>query len=280
MAEPEGTPSRPRRVVVALDMSAASRLALEAAAEMAALVGAELHGVLVEDVNLIRLAELPGSVEMGAASLSRRDLDAVRMRRALEGQARDLRRELEGIAGRASVGWTFEVARGAVLEELLRVAEGAGLVALGRSGAGFQRARPGSTARGLARAGRQAVWLQHPSAADGQLVLVCGSEPSVKRVVVAASQLARAVRDGVVLLIVAPTRERAAEIENVAVTELAAAKLTPTRVTHMVGASADDLVTTARRLCPWALVVAADDPHLVPLLEGVACSMLVTAAAD
>ena len=266
-----------RRVMVALDMSTASRRALEAAAEMAALLGAELHGVLVEDVNLLRLAELPGSTEIGIASASRRALDVARMRRTLEGQARELRQELGRIADQASVGWSFDVLRGIVLDELRRAAEGAGVVAVGRCGSGFRRGRPGSTARGLLdHAGHRVVWLQHPAPHDGQVVLVCTSEASARRVVAAAAGLRRAILQGVAVLTVAPTAGRAAEIETVALTELARAQLGPTMARRVVDASSDRVVAAAGSLQPWALVVADDDPRLTSLIDRVPCSVLVT----
>ena len=47
------------RVVVPLDAAAESRHAIETAARLAARAGAPLHGVFVEDEDLLRLASLP-----------------------------------------------------------------------------------------------------------------------------------------------------------------------------------------------------------------------------
>ncbi|HSL81665.1 MAG TPA: universal stress protein, partial [Thermoanaerobaculia bacterium] len=47
-----------RRILVALDASADSAAALEAATALAALFGAELQGLYVEDLNFVRLPEL------------------------------------------------------------------------------------------------------------------------------------------------------------------------------------------------------------------------------
>ena len=49
----------PRRILVALDASAHSHAALAAAVALAARLHAEIEGLFVEDINLLRLAELP-----------------------------------------------------------------------------------------------------------------------------------------------------------------------------------------------------------------------------
>jgi hypothetical protein len=262
-------------VVVAIDMSAASMLALEAAAEIAAIIGAEVHGVLVEDINLVRLAQLPDSAELGVVSASRRELDVEHLERSLAALAGRARHELSQAASRARVAWSFEVVRGAVLNEVLRVAEGAGLVALGRSGASFGRDRPGSTARGVLAAGRQSLWLQHPSGAPGQVVLVCGSDAAPEAAVAAAARLKRAGRDGVAVLVTASTIERAAEVERVVLASLAAHHVTPTTSRLLVVSTADQVVSAVKLLRPGVLVLAANDPHVFRLLDEVSCSLLV-----
>ena len=54
----------PRRIVVALDASSHSHAALAAAVALAGRLQAELQGIFVEDVNLLRLAELPFAREV------------------------------------------------------------------------------------------------------------------------------------------------------------------------------------------------------------------------
>ena len=48
-----------KRIIVALDASAHSQAAMDAAASIAELLEAELIGVFVEDINLVRVAQLP-----------------------------------------------------------------------------------------------------------------------------------------------------------------------------------------------------------------------------
>ena len=52
------------RILVALDESEDHQRVLQSAAEVAARLKAELRGLFVEDVNLLRLAELPCAREV------------------------------------------------------------------------------------------------------------------------------------------------------------------------------------------------------------------------
>ncbi|NIO41266.1 MAG: universal stress protein, partial [Burkholderiales bacterium] len=111
-----------RRILVALDASPHSQAALRAAAELAAELKAELLGVFVEDINLLRLAALPGAEEVVSALGRARALDPVRLERALRLQAAELRRALESVAAETHVRWAFRVTRGRVVNELLSAA--------------------------------------------------------------------------------------------------------------------------------------------------------------
>jgi nucleotide-binding universal stress UspA family protein len=135
-----------RRILVAIDASPQSLAALEAAAELAAGLGAELVGVYVEDINLIRLAALPVVLEIGGASARSRRLDGGRMDRQLRSQAARAAQAMAVAANRAHVRWSFTVARGSIETELLQAAREADLFILGRAGWSGKR-RLGSTAR-------------------------------------------------------------------------------------------------------------------------------------
>ncbi|MGD9028912.1 MAG: universal stress protein, partial [Anaerolineae bacterium] len=53
-----------RRILIALDASSHSIAALRAAARLASSLEAELHGLFVEDINLLRAAGLPMAREL------------------------------------------------------------------------------------------------------------------------------------------------------------------------------------------------------------------------
>jgi|GEM_PF-1161447 len=118
----------PRRIVVGLEAQPRSRAALRAAAEIAARTEAELIALFVEDANLIEWAGLPFAREVGFPSAVTRPLDAAAMERSLRTLAREAERSLAAIAHGTSLRWSYRVARGALMTELLAAAAESDLV--------------------------------------------------------------------------------------------------------------------------------------------------------
>jgi len=148
MPEPEqGKPIR--RILVALDASPHSLAALQVAVDLAAQLGAEVEGLFVEDINLLNLSDLPMARELVVYATHPRRLDRIRMAEQLQLQARMARKALEQLADKAQVPWSFRVARGVIVAELLAAAEEMDLILLGRTGWSNRR-RLGSTALAVA----------------------------------------------------------------------------------------------------------------------------------
>lgn len=103
------------RIVVALDAVSENRAAIGAAARLAARWKMQLHGIFIEDDDLMRLARLPFArqVTLGAGVESLTVEAAERQLRAFAGRARH---ELAASARRHAVEWSFEVVRGAAAE--------------------------------------------------------------------------------------------------------------------------------------------------------------------
>ncbi len=166
-------PNRPngpiRRIVVALDASADSLAALEASAELAAALDAELVGLYVEDVNVLRLVGRTAATEIDLLSGRRRSLGRSDLERQLRVQAARARRTLERTAGGLAVRWSFRTVRGRPSHELL--AEAADLITLGVRGHGPGRG-PGSTVLRLLDATGSPVLVTRRGAALGADVFV------------------------------------------------------------------------------------------------------------
>ena len=111
-----------RRVAIALDASGQSSQALQAAAELAASLQAELEGIFIEDINLIRLAELPFTREIRPASMTEQVVDLQRMEQELRSQARQQRQKLELIAREKGISCSFSTRRGHIKAELMQTA--------------------------------------------------------------------------------------------------------------------------------------------------------------
>ncbi len=172
-----------RRILVALDASEHSLAALEAAAQMAARLQAELEGLYVEDTELLRAAAFPFAQELSSYGGRQRTLDSSRMERTMRARAAALRKALEGTAEKVGVRWTFRTARGRVAHELLAAAEGADMIVVGKAGlATTRRVRVGSTARSVLTGARRTVVVLQRGMAIGRPILVWfdGSSSAVR----------------------------------------------------------------------------------------------------
>ncbi len=139
-----------RHILVALDASPHSLAALRAAVELAARFGAEVEGLFVEDIDLLRLTELPFVCEVRVYSATTRQLNFEELEQRLRAQAGEMRRALRGAAEQAQTPWAFRVVRGAITPELLAAAVEADLVIVGKSGwSPVALRRLGSTAQAL-----------------------------------------------------------------------------------------------------------------------------------
>ena len=83
----------------------------EAVARLAQELQAELLGLFIEDVELLRLAAFPFAVEVGFPSASRRAIDVGALERQMRTQARALEHALAAVLGPAPAGWSFRVER-------------------------------------------------------------------------------------------------------------------------------------------------------------------------
>jgi nucleotide-binding universal stress UspA family protein len=118
------------RVVVPLDAASENRIAINTAARLAARTGAPLHGVFVEDEELLQLAGLPFArqITLGAGAEALTPADVELHQKAAAERAR---RELEAAAGRHRVGCSFEIVRGTAERALAGTGEGDLVVAGG-----------------------------------------------------------------------------------------------------------------------------------------------------
>jgi nucleotide-binding universal stress UspA family protein len=229
------------RILVALDTSARSLAALDTAAALASALSAELTGLFVEDINLLRLAELPFAREVGHASAANRPLEFSEVERALRGQAARIERAMAEAAGRLQLQWSFRVARGQVVPQILEVAEEVDLVVFGKEG----RAAGPAT-----HPGRPAI-----PAAGPVLVLFDGSAAAGQALAMAA-RLAQANGRPLNVLVPAETTEEFQQLRGIASETLRAG---PSQVRYLALAGTDvaHLARTARREKCSAFVLAS-----------------------
>lgn len=203
-----------RRVMVALDGSPSSLAALHVAAELASRFDAELLGLYVRDIHLLRLAELPFAQEISLFSMRTRRLSPEFVRQQLRMQARLARRAMAATAAVAHVRWTFHIEEGIVETQLLSAARETDIILLGRSG-WSKRQRLGSTARAVAERSQQpAIVVQEGTNIRLPLGVVFDGSDAAKRSLEAAVHLLRNRSDYLKVLIVAPNSEVARELQR------------------------------------------------------------------
>jgi len=182
-----------RRILVGLDASPQSLAALRAAVELSVKLEAELLGLFVEDIDLLRLADSPYARDLLLPTAKEMPLDRSSMERKFKAQAEQVRRALEAVASQAKATWSFRVVRGSVPSEILTAAAECDLLALGRVGWSLvKKSGIGSTALAALSEAVPALLLSSGATLGEHPILVwCDGTPASERAVLVASELAR-----------------------------------------------------------------------------------------
>ena len=268
-----------RRILVALDTSHHSLAALEAAAELAATLEAELEGLFVEDVNLLRLAALPMAREVRYPFVATRELDRARMERQLRAQATQARRALAAACQTRKVKWSFRVVRGKVSPQVLEAALGADLLSLGKASRPLtRRVRLGSTARAAtARAPGSVLLLQRDVPIHPPIIVTYDGSPAARQALATAVPFAHKAGKHLTILILADTREAAKQLRAQVAERLRGVDLS-LRYQRMADASAAALAHKVRAegsglLVLTGTILPAEALHT--LLDDIECPVLL-----
>jgi nucleotide-binding universal stress UspA family protein len=186
-----------KRILVALDASAANRSALQTAALLANQLQAELQALFVEDINLLHLAELPFAREMMFGSRDSRQITLATMERQIQAQASQLRQLVAATAQQNQIKVDFRILRGQISNELLLASQQMDLLILGKNTQLLQQSvKLGRVAQEvLAAVNCNVLLLQHGTPIERPVaVLFDGSEAS-QRALQLAMQLAHGDHD-------------------------------------------------------------------------------------
>jgi hypothetical protein len=197
-AKTSGTRSR---VIVAIGPASPDPPALIAAAQLAQSAGAELAALFVEDINLLRLAQLPFAQEIGMASATMRRLVAADVERALKRQAEELRGALAEMAHAARLDWTFATARGRPARVLLEAAGEGDYVVLAST---VVRTLPHADLASAVRNALRVPWQGARPRHSRTVAAVLQPGPGAMRALVAAHQLALSSAAGLTLVLAGP----------------------------------------------------------------------------
>lgn len=206
------------RVLILLDGSRLSLAALEAAAEIAAGRNAEVLGVFVEEINLLRTAGYGFAQEIGGSSGLSRPLEKAALEARMQAQAEQARRALRQTMARRGLVQTLQLCRGRVAEEVLRLVQPDDLVVLGRAGwSAIHGTRLGSTARTLLRQapGEVLLWTEpRPQRQSRVVVLLNHDQGANHRALRVGAELARRSQQPLSVLIRSQPEEDQALVED------------------------------------------------------------------
>jgi nucleotide-binding universal stress UspA family protein len=252
-----------RRILVALDASTHSLAALEAAANLAASLHAELIGLYVEDENLLHFAGLPFAQEVRSPTAHRRSIDSDRMEQELRLEASQARHALELAADRVSARWSFRIVRGQVTEVVLAAALEADLLAMGRVGRPLlSRSRLGSTARAAStKTGRSVLLIRDGSDLSYPVLVTYDGSVAARRSLAFAAKLARASGDDLNVLLLANTKEEA-DLLNKEMSEWLKENNLSARTQWMPLATVANLAKTVQAAENCVLVLGGETPLL------------------
>jgi nucleotide-binding universal stress UspA family protein len=256
-----------RRILLAIDGSPHSLAAMQAAVDLSAGLDAELIAVFVEDLNLLRMAQLPIASEVSHYTASIHRLKPERIRRQLKAQAAQARSALARQARLQRVAWEFLVLRGDISLELLAKAEGADLMILGKAGWSRGR-RVGSTTRLVIRDAPSFVLiLQHGAHWARPVVLVHDGSPSSQRGLDVAQVLAEQSGQPLTVMIVARKDADALDLERGVVARLGL-DASDVSFFRVLASRSDDLARLVRNM-DCLLILPANLPGMEgdPLID-------------
>lgn len=270
-----------RRILVALDTSTSSLAALQAAVGLASALQAELIGLFVEDVNLMRLAGLPFAQELRWPAARRQGLNEGQMEQQLRLRAAQARRALAMAADQMEVTWTFRVVRGQVTQEVLQACLEVDLLSLGRTGLmTLRRSRMGSTAReAAARSPKPVLLAQETSEMEWPVVVTYDGSVLARRGLAAGVRLAQRYGNNLIVLLLGESRESASLLAAAAQQQIGPAPL-HTDFRYVELGNSEDLVAKLRQESCSLVILAGETPPLQgdalqALLDGLECPVMV-----
>jgi nucleotide-binding universal stress UspA family protein len=204
------------RILIGLDTSHHSLAALRAAAELARNLGAELHGIFVEDVNLLRVAELRIAQELQFPFATHAKLNPGRMRRQLRAQAQQARQALSSICEEERIEWSFQVVRGDVSAAVLEEAAKADLLCVGRASRPvMHQPNMGSTAEAAAtEAPRCVLLISRDKQIHAPIAVLYDASPSTEPSLQLAAKLAQGMGGLLSVLVPAAVLDASEQIQK------------------------------------------------------------------
>ena len=268
-----------QRILIALDTSHHSLAALQAGAKLASSLGAELHGIFVEDVNLLRVAGLPAAIELQFPFAREARLNPGRMRRQLRAQARQARQAISSVSKRERIEWSFQVVRGDVSAKVLEEAAKADILCVGRvSRPVMHQPNIGSTAEAAATdAPRPVLLISRDKRIHSPIAVLYDGSADTKQALLLAAELAQDMR-GLLSVLVPATASGSSEEIQKRITETLDAEDLVVRYRELSGSGVMSLIDAVRTEGTGLLVFSSSflpTNGVMKLLNEVDCPVLL-----
>lgn len=213
------------RIIVAVDTSTENVRSLEAAADFAALLQAELVALFVENPELERLERLSTTRKINLPQGFGSSIDPGSMRREIEAHANRARQLLARASDQRHLEWTFEHVRGSISQHIDELVVQGDLVvaeSAGRSVSPGLRMEP-STRQAVEGIEQPVLYLQKGPVPTRSVVAVYDDSPEAEGVLDAALHLLGGPVSLLTVLLAAESREEADELRERAEETLTAA---------------------------------------------------------
>jgi nucleotide-binding universal stress UspA family protein len=170
-----------RRILVAIDTSSHSEAALNAAAVLAKKMKAQIHGLFVQDETWRKICKLPSVTCVNELTGHSQTLEEQSLEEQINLLKRRLRRQLRTISRENKITHTWKTVQGRVEESILKAAEDADLITIGRRGSSFPETKKlGSSAKYIIRKADKPILILKKGLQLGESISVVydGSEES------------------------------------------------------------------------------------------------------
>lgn len=213
--EPEGERAV-RRILVALDAATHDPALFDAAAALAARLGAELVGLFIEDLDLLRSAGLPFVRQVSFLTAAAEQFDMPTTERELRAMAGRAERRMAAAAQERRVRYAFRVVRGRVARELSAAAAEADLVIVEESTRPLTRhLRLPAPCRDATLQVSRSVLLYRPGAdTSGPITVIYDGSPECDQALDMAARLAGDGDHALEVLLVPSPQARGADLEH------------------------------------------------------------------
>ena len=273
------TTVRHTRVLVCLDPAAPHETALQVLAGLAAAEAAEIHGLFVEDLNLLKLARLPNVREFSFDSAAGREITPELIERGFRAHATRMSALIEKFAQRMAARHSFRIARGEFLAELMKASAGFDILVLAHSRSHFgpRLAMRANLTQLLESGPRTLIFVQERWPTGQRVAVLFDGTPESQAALALAADVARS--EGLRLSVLLPHCDDEAHLEDEARETLGEG--IDVRFKSLDLANTSELGRAAATEDARVLVIPSGETQqtrqlIIDLLDRVDCSIITT----